>query len=184
MNDETKFLIREFYRQRLTDVKNFGDRMMENYRVSANNAQNELHRYTIAGAAGGIAILVAQIEGANQSELIIVALSLVSFVCSLYFSFNAVQSKWVLESEQQAKWASWTLDNYRRIDSHESEFGDPRTIPELTETPNESIDTTSYRRWASLATGALTGGGIAAIGFLMMQIQWCEVSWVSRICSQ
>lgn len=145
----------------------------------ANDANKEMHRYVVAGAAGSIALIVSRLDslegGASASGLVAIAF----FLTSLYCSLKTMQARWVEGYQSRAAWAAWLFDTAKVMKESVPDVARGAPIPDWPECPTETIE--SYQRWSSRAIGTLTGGGVFSLLVLVQIVEWDVPLWISGI---
>lgn len=126
----------------------------------AANAKREYGRYTVAGAAGAIALLASQFDTAGDHQRILIAISVIVLVLSLFCSFYTMRALWIEEAENAAKWTKWRNQTLRDINSVED-----RDAIHIIPLPEPHYP--QFKRWSGWSVGLLFQGFIWGIFYLL-----------------
>ncbi|RKR00051.1 MULTISPECIES: hypothetical protein [Maricaulis] len=134
------------------------------------NAKKEQGRYLVAGAAGGIALLVGQFDTAADTQRLLIASALIFYAASLYCSFNTLRAVWVEESENAVAWKKWDVAARTVVFEQIQQKGAVSRMLELPPTPRNK--TRQFDRWNWWAVTFLVQGAIWSLFFLGSHFEW------------
>lgn len=152
------------------EIADYAATQSHKHEAESASAKKEQGRYMVAGAAGGIALLVGQFDDATDGQKLIIALALIFFVVSLYCSFNALRAIWVEEAENANAWKKWDYAARKIVFEHAQETGAASRLIELPPTPR--VRHRQFGRWNGWAAGLLIQGAVWSIFFLGSHFDW------------
>jgi hypothetical protein len=144
--------------------------------AGAQSANQEYHRYAIAGAGGGIAILASQFADLAPAAQATSVVAVLFFIYSLRCSLLTYRAMWLDRSAEAREWAAWGNEAVKAAFAVED--GQPATLI-LPDPPRPLRE--GYERWSPLAIGSLTGGGVTSVITLALALEPTLPLWLTNL---
>jgi len=98
--DDRRLQFIEFFKP----IYEYGQQKVREYESNSSAAQNEMHRYVVAGAGGGILLLSSHLASASSEQVGLLIVPILLFAGALFSSLKSMQGKWLDDKEVANSW--------------------------------------------------------------------------------